>query len=94
MPLLERLQKEFPKSMILLAINLQEPASVVRDYVREQDIHSEVLLDEDGSVASSYDVAAIPTQVLLDKEAKLRRVWVGLGASTISQLRAEIQRLQ
>jgi thiol-disulfide isomerase/thioredoxin len=94
MPLLERLQKEFPKGMVLLAINLQESASVVRNYVREQDINSEVLLDEDGAVGSAYGAEAIPLQVLIDKEGKLRRVQAGLGSSTVAQLRAEIQRLQ
>jgi thiol-disulfide isomerase/thioredoxin len=93
MPLLERLQKEFPKSMMLLAINLQEPASVVRDYMREQNIGSEVLLDEDGAIGSAYDVGAIPMQVLIDKEGKLRRVQIGLGPGTVAQLRTEIQSL-
>ncbi len=94
MPLMEKLQKEFPKSMTLLAINLQEPASVVRDYVREQNIGSEVLLDEDGSVGSIYGAEAIPLQVLIDKEGKLRRVQAGLGPGTVAQIRSEIQRLQ
>jgi thiol-disulfide isomerase/thioredoxin len=91
MPLLERLQKEFPKSMMLLAINLQESASVVRDYMREQNLGSEVLLDEDGAVGSAYGAEAIPLQVLIDKEGKLRRVQAGLGPGTVAQLRAEIQ---
>jgi thiol-disulfide isomerase/thioredoxin len=94
MPLLERLQREFPKNMALLAINLQESSSVVRDYVREQNIDSEVLLDEDGAVGSAYGAEAIPLQVLIDKEGKLRRIQAGLGPSTVAQLRAEIQRLQ
>jgi thiol-disulfide isomerase/thioredoxin len=94
MPLVERLQKEFPNNMVLLAINLQESASVVKDYVREQGINSEVLLDEDGAVGSAYGAEAIPLQVLIDKEGKLRRVQTGIGPGTINQLRAEIQRLQ
>jgi len=93
MPLLERLQKEFPQNMALLAINLQEPASVVRDYLREENIDSEVLLDEDGAVGSAYGAEAIPLQVLIDKEGKLRRVQAGLGPGTVAQLRADIQSL-
>jgi thiol-disulfide isomerase/thioredoxin len=94
MPLLERLQKEYPRSMALLAINMQESPEPVRDYVREQDLNSEVLLDEDGSVATAYDVEAIPTQVLIDKEGIIRRVMVGFRPDTMAQLRSEIQKLQ
>jgi thiol-disulfide isomerase/thioredoxin len=93
MPLMERLQKEFPQNMALLAINLEESAPVVRDYVREQNIDSEVLLDEDGAVGAAYGAEAIPLQVLIDKEGKLRRVQAGLSPSTIARLRAEIQNL-
>jgi thiol-disulfide isomerase/thioredoxin len=92
MPLLERLQKEYPKGMTLLAINLQEPEDVVRDYVREQKIDSEVLLDEDGVVGSAYGADMIPMQVLIDKEGNIRRV--GVGLDTIAQIREDIRKLQ
>ena len=94
MPMMEALQKEFPKSVKLLAINVEEPASVVRDYVREQDIDTEVLLDEDGAVGSAYGLAGIPLQVLIDKEGNLRRVQTGVGSDTVARFRADIQKLQ
>jgi thiol-disulfide isomerase/thioredoxin len=94
MPLLERLEKENPKNMTLLAINIGESAETVRDYVRLQNVSSEVLLDEDSAVGSAYGASAIPLQVLIDKNGVIRHTHAGLGPDTIAQLRAEIQKLQ
>ena len=94
MPLLERLQKEYPNDLVLLAINLQEPKDVVSDYVRKQGINSRVLLDEEGSVGAIYGTESIPMQVLVDKEGIVRNIQVGFSPRMSSQLRAEIQKLR
>jgi thiol-disulfide isomerase/thioredoxin len=44
MPMLENLQKEYPDTMVLLAINLQETRDTVQEYVRQEK--PQVLLDE------------------------------------------------
>jgi len=96
MPMLERLQKEYASTMVLLAINLQEPKDVVRDYVLRQGINSQVLLDERGSVGEIYGTDAIPMQVLLDKQGIIRDIRSGFDPTgrTESRLRAEIERLR
>lgn len=93
MPLMEAIQKEFGGNLILLTINLQEPMDVVRDYVRAQNLHSRVLLDEEGSVGSLYGTDSIPMQILIDKQGIVRFIQPGFGPQTASQLRAEIRRL-
>jgi thiol-disulfide isomerase/thioredoxin len=92
MPLLEGLQKEYPDDLVLLAINLQEPRDIVRDYVLRQNIHSKVLLDEHGSVGATYGTEAIPMHILLDREGIIRHVQVGFSPSMANQLRALIEK--
>jgi cytochrome c biogenesis protein CcmG/thiol:disulfide interchange protein DsbE len=94
MPLLERLQKEYSDVMVQMAINLQEPKDVVRDYVQAQGIHALVLLDESGSVGEAYGAEAIPRQVVIDKEGVVRYIQTGFSPRMSSQLRAEIQKLR
>jgi thiol-disulfide isomerase/thioredoxin len=94
MPMIENLQKEFTNSMVLLAINLQEPKDVVKDYVWHQNIHSQVLLDEEGSAFASYGGEAIPLEVVIDKEGIVRYMQAGFGPQTLSQLRALIGNLR
>ena len=94
MPLLEKLQKEYPNNLVLLAINLQESKNEVREYMRQQNLNSHVLLDEKGSLGEIYGTDAIPMQVLIDKEGIVRDIKTGFSPSILSQLRAEIERLR
>jgi thiol-disulfide isomerase/thioredoxin len=94
MPVMEKLEREFPREMVLLAINLQEPKDMVRDYVREQSLSSRVLLDEEGSVGEAYGTGAIPMQVLIDKEGIIRDILVGFNERMASKLRSEIETLR
>lgn len=91
MPLVENLQKEYPNDVVLLAVNLQEPKNIVLDYVRRQNIASEVLLDESGAVGEAYGVVSIPMQVLLDKRGIVRHAQIGFSAR---QLRMQIEKLK
>ena len=94
MPLLERLQKEYPNNLVLLAINLQEPKDIVRDYVRTQGINSQVLLDEEGTVGESYGTYSIPMQILIDRNGIVRHIQVGFNPRMSSELREEIEKLK
>jgi thiol-disulfide isomerase/thioredoxin len=94
MPLLENLQKEYVDTMVLLAINLQDSADVVKDFMREQNLHSQVLLDTEGTVGQTYGAEEIPMQVLIDKQGIVRDVMIGYNSSLSSRLRAEIVKLR
>jgi thiol-disulfide isomerase/thioredoxin len=94
MPQVEKLQREYPNALVLLAINLQEPKDVVRDYVRSQGISSRVLLDEQGSVGEAYGAAGIPTQVLIDKNGIVRYIQEGFNPRMLAYFRAEIEKLR
>ena len=93
MPLMESLQKEFVNDLVLLAVNLQESKDEVHNYVRAQSIHARVLLDEEGSVGAAYGAEQIPMQILIDKRGLVRKIHIGFGPSTASQLRSEIRTL-
>ncbi len=94
MPVLGNLEKEYRDTMTLLAINLQEPRNVVGDYVQKQNVNSEVLLDENGSVGEVYGTDSIPMQVLIDKNGIVRHIQVGFSPSMATQLRSVINSLR
>jgi thiol-disulfide isomerase/thioredoxin len=93
MPVLESLQKEYPDRLVLLAINLQEPKEAVQEYIRQQNLKSQVLLDEQGTVGSQYGADAIPMQVLIDKAGIVRDVLTGYNPRMAKRLREEITNL-
>ncbi len=94
MPLLEKLQSQYTADLALLAINLQEPRDLVASYVRTQNLHSRVLLDEEGEVGRVYRSSSIPMQVLIDKEGVIRHVQLGFSPRMGEQLREQIDQLR
>ena len=94
LPVVERLQKEYADSMVVLAVNLQETHDIVNDYVRAHGIHSRVLLDEEGSVGLMYGAESIPLQVLIDKQGVVRYAMPGYGPRMAAVLREEINKLR
>ena len=95
LPVVERLQKEFPSTLILLAINLQDRKEEITDFIYKLGLTSQVLMDENGSVGQAYGAASIPMEVLIDKQGVVRFVQMGFDPrSTISRLRAEIEQLR
>ena len=52
-----------------------------------------VVLDRDGVVAAKYAVTAIPQTVVIDREGKVTRLFVGGGKKTADSLRKALQEL-
>jgi thiol-disulfide isomerase/thioredoxin len=96
MPMVERLQNEFPSTLVLLAINQQDRKEEITDFIYKLGLNSQVLMDENGSVGKTYGAAvSIPIEVLIDKQGVVRFVQVGFDPrTTISRLRAEIEQLR
>jgi thiol-disulfide isomerase/thioredoxin len=93
MPILDEIQKEYAGKMTVLAINLQEPKGVVREYILRQGLSAKVLLDEDGSVDRQYGIVAIPMQYLVDQKGIIRLILNGFHPRMGSQIRDEINKL-
>ena len=94
MPTLDRLQEQYSGKLVLLAVNLNEPGNIVREYVLRENLGSKVLLDEDGSVGGQYGVGGIPMQVVIDQNGKVRYLQTeGAIPGWDSAIRAEINKL-
>jgi hypothetical protein len=52
-----------------------------------------VALDRDGVVAAKYAVTAIPQTVVIDRDGKVVRLFVGGGQKTAESLRKALQDL-
>jgi thiol-disulfide isomerase/thioredoxin len=94
MPVVEKLEKEYSGTLVVLTINLQEPKDAVLEYVHHQAITSRVLLDEPGSVGVAYGTDSIPMQFLIDKTGIVRHIQMGYKPQMASQLRAQIEQLR
>jgi thiol-disulfide isomerase/thioredoxin len=94
MPMLDQIQDEYSGKLSVLAINLQEPKELVRNYILEQNLHSRVLLDAEYSVGDRYGIFAIPMQFLIDQDGIVRYKMTGIDPGRTPQIiRDEINKL-
>lgn len=94
MPLVEKAIEEFdPKQVRLVAVNLEEPAKNVQSVLARHNLHVPVALDEDGVAARKYEANAIPQTVIVDREGKVHRLYVGGGPDMVEQLTTSLKEL-
>ncbi len=92
MPQVERAAAQFKDQDVkLVAVNLQETAEQVTALLERQKLKVTVALDRDGTVADQYKAAAIPQTVIIDREGKVARVFVGGGAHLEDQLKEALK---
>jgi thiol-disulfide isomerase/thioredoxin len=69
MPHMEKLHQKFKNNdFAMVAINLQEPISQVKQFFKNYKLTFTALLDSDGEVGAHFMITGIPTTFILDKE--------------------------
>ena len=78
MPSMEKLHKRFKDGdFVMVAVDLQEPASVVKQFFKEFHLTFMALLDGDGQVGGRFLVRSIPTTYILGKTGKVMGMAIG-----------------
>jgi peroxiredoxin len=91
MPELDAYQAEMGDRMVVLGIDMGEPATVIAPFVREYGLRFPILLDESGTIAMTYAVTGLPTSIILDRGGIIRERVV--GAMTRDGLARRVERL-
>jgi peroxiredoxin len=78
MPLLESIYKKYNKlGFTLLGVNVEPDSKAADDWLRETPVSFPILYDKDSKVSKLYDVAGMPSTVIIDRSGKLRKVHRG-----------------
>ena len=78
MPQIEALHREFsPRGLVLLGVNGESEQSA-RNFVRENGYTFPTLVDSGNKVAGQFQVTAIPTAVVIDRQGRIASYLVGL----------------
>jgi len=69
MPSMEELHQRLrERDFAMVAISMQEPAPLVRDYFEKHNLSFTALLDPDGQIGSRFGVVSIPTTYILNRQ--------------------------
>ncbi|MEO6435311.1 MAG: TlpA disulfide reductase family protein, partial [Tepidisphaeraceae bacterium] len=78
------------KGLKVYAVNLKEEKDKAKGYVDQNKLTFAVPLDKTGDVAKEYKVGGIPTTVVIGRDGKIAKVFVGFGDGSEVKLREAI----
>jgi peroxiredoxin len=78
MPGMERLFRSHrAKGFVVVAVNLQEGATMVRPFVEKLKLSFPIVLDAEGTISREYGVRALPVTFLIGRDGKI--LWRAIG---------------
>ena len=73
MPLLESIYKKYNKmGFTMLGVNVEPNSQAANDWLKATPVSFPILYDTDSKVSKLYDVAGMPSTVIIDRTGKLR----------------------
>lgn len=94
LPVLAKIAQEYKdKGVEFYAVNCNEPAGKIREFLTQSDLQIPVALDVGNTVAKRYLMEAIPQTVVLDKAGVVQVVHVGLAGDLQEQMRKDLDAL-
>jgi peroxiredoxin len=78
MPLLESIYKKYNKlGFTLLGVNVEPDSQAADDWLKATPVTFPILYDKESKVSKLYDVAGMPSTVIIDRSGKLRMLHRG-----------------
>ena len=73
MPLLESIYKRYNKlGFTLLGVNVEPDSEAAEEWLKNTPVSFPILYDKESKVSKLYDVAGMPSTVIIDRSGKLR----------------------
>lgn len=94
MPLLEELHDRYADlGFTLLGVNVEEDSSAALDLLKEIPVTFPILFDSRNDVSKLYNVVAMPTTVILDRDGTVRYVHKGYLPGYEDEYRQQVKAL-
>lgn len=94
MPLLDELHQKYEMmGFKLLGINLDENRKDAEALLKQIPVSFPVLFDPESEISRLYDVSAMPTTILIDRDGNLRQLHKGYQAGFEDKYEADIKAL-
>jgi cytochrome c biogenesis protein CcmG/thiol:disulfide interchange protein DsbE len=78
MPSLRRLEAKYAdRKFLILAINVEEPATEVQDLIHGDRLPKNLFFQPTAETIDAYDVHSIPMSFLLDRSGEMKKAYIG-----------------
>lgn len=93
-PFLNNLHRRFgDQGLQILGINLDEKLSDAQKFLAKFPTRFDIVTDPDQQCARSFDVQAMPSSFLVDRNGMIRYVHLGFRSGDVEELRAQVQKI-
>lgn len=73
MPLLESIYKKYNRlGFTLIGVNVEPDSNAANDWLKQTPVSFPILYDKESKVSKMYDVAGMPSTVIIDRSGKVR----------------------
>lgn len=94
MPLLESMYKTYSKhGFVLIGVNVEPDTNAANNWLKQTPVTFPVLYDTKSKVSSLYDVAVMPSTVMIDRKGNIRMIHKGYVAGDENQYMASLMQL-
>lgn len=93
-PILEQLHSELKeKGFEVVAINVDEDKSDALDFLSSSSVNFPIFFDAEGNCPSTYQVMAMPSSYIINKQGIIKKVYLGFHEENESEIRNNITTL-
>jgi len=94
MPLLNALHNKYqPLGFTVLGVNVEEQSDMARGFLKDFPVDFPILLDNKNQVSKLYQVVAMPTTVVVDRDGKMRFLHKGYKSGDEKKYRDMVKQL-
>ena len=94
MPLLNALHKKYePLGFTVLGVNVEENSNMAIDFISDTPVDFPILFDSTNEVSKAYQVLAMPTTVLVDRDGNIRYIHKGYKTGDEDKYRDMVKKL-
>lgn len=94
MPHLEKIHKKYKRlGFTLLGVNVEENSTDAKNYLKDVKVTFPVLFDNTQKTSKLYDVSAMPTTILIDRNGNKRFIHKGYKPGYENDYKKQIKKL-
>ena len=94
MPLLNDLHNKYEKlGFVILGVNVEEQTGKARSYIADRPVDFPILFDDQNTVSKQYNVIAMPTTVMIDRNGNIRYLHQGYKPGDEKKYKKMIKKL-